>query len=176
MSDPNISKLEEKIKQIQHKLDEAEATDFIYLTRSVQQLRHDILYLHTSLEASIDKKIIQHIQERINLTVQATQEKANLSYNIRTLLNEIDFSKKLKIIDQQKSILKKVIKKLFAVNDLRVYFAHPISHRAKLVSYQEPKNLLKAYEILNDALDSLKEAGIEDRPLVLYMNGRKSAK
>ena len=86
----------------------------------------------------------------------------------------MDFSKKLKIIGRQNSLPKKVIKKLFAVNDLRVHFAHPTSHRAKLFSYQQNESLFKAYKILNDALDSLKEAGIEDRPLVIYAQKEKS--
>ncbi len=164
-----MSKSNDKLSTIQKKLKVAEDTDFIYLTKPVQKLRHSVLYLHTSIEASVDKRIIDHIQKITNLTAQDTQKKVDLSYNLRQILNEIDFSRKLKIVTEQKSLSKEVIKKLYAVNDLRVHFAHPTSYRAKLISYQRADNLLKAYVTLDSALEALKEAGIEDRPLVLYM-------
>lgn len=158
-----------RIKEIQANLNEAEATDFKYLNESVQQLRHHVLYLHTTFEASIDKIIIKIILKDANLTPQSTQKKVNLSHNMRILLNEMDFAKKIKVIKKHKALPIKVIKNLLAVNQIRVYFAHPTSYRSKLLLYQEEDKLLRAYEELSKALDSLKQAGIDDRPIILYV-------
>ena len=157
------------IEKIKAKLDEAEATDFIYLTKPVQQLRHHALYLHTTFEASIDKIIIKHILKDVNLGPQQVREKVTLHHKLRIILNEIDFAKKVKIVEKQKSLPQEVIGKLFAVNDIRVHFAHPTTYRAKLISYQETEKLHSAYKILNDALESLKEAGVDDRPIILSL-------
>lgn len=157
-----------RIEEIQQNLNEAEKTDYIYMTAPVKQLRHHVLYLHTTFEASIDKLIIDHILEDANLTPQTVQKKINIRHHIRMVLNELDFSKKLKIIQKQKPSLKTLAGKLMAVNDIRVHFAHSTTYRAQLMSYQVEKNLLHAYETLNSALEALKKEGIEDRPLVLY--------
>lgn len=166
----------QRIKEIQIKLSQSEKADYIYVTKSVQQLRHHVLYLHTTFEASIDKIIIKHILKDANLTAQTPQKKASINHNIRMVLNEVDFSKKLRIVQKQKSLSKKLISKLYSVNDIRVYFAHPTTFRVNLISYQNEKSLLNAYEVLNSALDALKQEGIEDRPLILYppKNSRKT--
>lgn len=160
-----MTDIEIKINIIKRKIADVEEADFVYLNKGVQQLRHDVLYLHTSLEATIDKKIIQYFLKSAGMSAQDIQKKVDFSHNFRMILNEMDFSKKLKVVEVQKLLPKEIISKFFKVNDLRVHFAHPTSYRSKLILYQHPKKMLGAYEILSDVLVAMEEAGINDRPL-----------
>jgi len=155
---------QDKINTIKSNLQDAEDTDFQYMSEPVKDLRHYVLYIHSSLEASLEIRIINHIKKQLPFTPQHTQEKVNFAHNMRVILNEMDFSKKIKIAQNQGSIPVNIVGKLHAVNDIRVYFSHPTTYMNKLIEYKDDNKELEAYEILDVAHQAMNGLILKENP------------
>ena len=151
---------QEKIDEIKSKLQGAEDTDFAYMSTPVKELRHYVLYVHSSLERSLEIRIGRHIVAHLNPT---KEEKQKVYWNMKDVLEEIDYAKKIKIAQKQGVIPSEMVSKLFAVNNIRVPFAHPSSYQEKLREYRDEAKELEAYEILNAAYHAMDNLWLDEQ-------------
>lgn len=152
------------IAEIKKKLQSQEISDYHYMTDKVKELRHFVMYVHSRLETSIDVRIMEHIEKGLTRPITYETERAVLWNNLVTILDEMDFSKKVKIARKYNRISGKLEGKLLAVNDIRVYFSHPSSYTNKLIGYEDEGKYLEAMEKLEQAMDAMNDLIKSEHP------------
>lgn len=146
-------------------LKEVIGNDSSNLSEDIQLLRSITMVIHLSIEALLENIIMYYLTEpfRIGKTHQQIIElttcfaKSNL--RVEKLITDMDFVKKVNFLEKVGIITKesKVKGKIMKVNELRVTFSHPLSHRNKLDLLRIDENYLIAIQSLREGYTSIDE-------------------
>lgn len=159
-----MNDIQNKIDVIKAKLSSQEDGDFSYMTEEVRELRHYVMYTHGALESSMDVRIGQYLIKDIPSTITNDKERHGFYWKLKILVDEMDFAKKVKVLEKYEFLPKDLISKLWAVNQIRVYFSHPSSHLEKLKSYEDEGEYLKILEKLDGAMSAMNELILSEHP------------
>jgi hypothetical protein len=153
-----------KINEFKRKLSLQEDGDFQYMDEDVRELRHYVMYIHGALESAMDTRIGQYLIKDIPSTKINNEERYGFHWKLKFLLDEMDFSKKVKVLEKYEFLTKELISKLWAVNQIRVYFSHPSSHLRKLKTYEDEVEYLKVLDTLDEAMTAMNELILSEHP------------
>lgn len=156
-----MADIQEEINRIKTKLSYAEDTDPQYMTEPVRELRHCVMYAHSAIESALDVRIGQYLTK--DIAGISKEEMQAFHWKLHTLTDEMDFYKKVKVL-QSWDFIPDLHGKLMAVNNIRVEFSHPSSHQDKLRSYRQDEEKLKILQVLETAHDGLNALIISERP------------
>lgn len=152
--------IQKEIDRIKTKLSYSEDTDTKYMTESVRELRHCVMYVHSAIESALDVRIGQYLLKDIKTTKDETHA---FHWILHTLTDEVDFYKKVKVL-QSWNFIPDLHSQLMAVNNYRIKFSHPSSYQDELRSYRDEKEELKILLILEKAFDSLNSLILSEHP------------
>jgi hypothetical protein len=152
MIDP---KVEKEIEELLKKLQGWEDIDPLYLGKSLKELRHKIIQVHARLEISVDIVIGDYILTAFNPKLPDPQ--LNFRHKLNDILSTMDFAKKVAILKDVGRIQPDTVSKLYKVNDLRKYFAHPLTYYNKTREYKDSVKYLEALKSLVEAYEEFEQ-------------------
>jgi hypothetical protein len=151
-------KLENSIKSIQAGFDATEETDYLYMGKAMQRLRHHTMYIHSRIEQSLETLIIQYQLKPIEEISFPKEARQSLYQRGIFIISEIPFTKKLELAKNNEYVKEGHQKRFRKVNNLRIHFSHPTTHQQKLDKLKTNReNYHKAYKELEDAKNALDE-------------------
>lgn len=149
MTEKELEQLQNKMIELEQIIDSWEEYYLAKLGPLQVRLRHKVMFIHQLIEQELDFLLIDWAINSINTKVGVVRE-AHVMYRINQLIDGLDFAKKLNLA-RDLGLLDKVPKafsKLMDVNQLRVYFSHPKSHKKQLEPYKTAVAYVRALEVL----------------------------
>ncbi|HTK03837.1 MAG TPA: hypothetical protein VL401_03690 [Alphaproteobacteria bacterium] len=146
-----MNDLKKEINYLEAKIDQREDADPEYLSPDLKELGHRILFVHTSLERSMEILIIKNINRPILEKID-NDEKLRLNRSILVLIDRLSFVRKLEILtEMNKDMVKPFYTKLCKINSLRNEFAHPEAFALR--DYTDLEKKWKVLVLLVDTIE-----------------------
>lgn len=157
-------KIEAEIEDIRQTLSSMEDTDFHYMDEQLRDLRHRVIYVHTVIEEYMGVRIGQILLRTPSQIEAEVVDKQVFHMKLANLLNEMDFVKKVKILQKFHSLPKELVSKFMEVNQTRVYFSHPSSYLKEIREYRNRKKYLQTLQLLKKTVDEINDLIRKENP------------
>ena len=150
MTDPNDVIIDKEISHLKSELHDLEG-GFLELTSEIDELKDLILRFHSISETLLDSLVTQYLYEKAGRFVKHTKELGEFDLALNKILQNYDYSKKIKVFNEF-NIEPKLVEGLYKLNNMRVEFSHTISHWEKQELYKNKIKYLEALKILHTTM------------------------
>lgn len=145
-------KILQQIETLAHNIESEEEVDFDYIGKSLERLRHLVMFTHQKIEEFVGGL---HIRDLITDQSKFFSEKdaVKIWIKVSAINNEANFSGLLDLADEKRLLPEGFRGIAYEINKLRTYFSHPNAYKNKLQGLREPNIQLEAYQKMVNALD-----------------------
>ncbi|HVZ12533.1 MAG TPA: hypothetical protein VG965_05905 [Patescibacteria group bacterium] len=157
-----MATVDEQIENCLRQLQNLEDIDPFYLNGPLQKLRHFVMFVHTRMEVSMEIFIGDYLFEGSPLLSKIESNRVYRS-RLASVIEEMDFVKKINVLQKIKKIDSDTASSLFKVNQYRVAFSHPSAKIGEIKEFDDDnkylealKTLIKIYEKFDALFVSLK--------------------
>jgi len=161
--------VEDEITKIKKELEGVEKNDYEFRqwSEELKQLRHFVIYTHSVIENILISIIANKVINPVYIPATDTSEESKdsltdyiVSTNAMTfVLDEMEFSNKLRAIEKLKIFTdkkgKKLLEKLKSINRIRNMFSHPTAYVNEINAYSNRAEYLSLLNLLRNTLDEL---------------------
>ena len=98
----NDEKIQEEIDKLLRKIQTWEDTDPMYLAPTLKELRHKVMHVHLRMEISMEIIIGDYLVSPYSKYNPHTEDGYIFRYNLRNVIDSMDFIKKLKVLEDAK--------------------------------------------------------------------------
>ncbi len=150
----DTKKTKQKITELEKRIQTMEDRDPFYMIKDLKKLRHMVMYIHMRIEASLELLLSYYLMDWKTYKHDVL-ESAKFLYRFSQIYNKMEFSQKVGLCSKLGLIEDNLRGKIFAVNDYRIYFAHPKAYERDINRLKRSEKRLKVLETLVTAMDSI---------------------
>ena len=155
LKDLTDNKLEDEIKELYQDIDLAEDIYPNFMFPELKELRHRVLFVHAMIEDALVLLLGKYALEPAKAELKTTTSQT-VMWRIRQIGDAMEFAPKVNLAFDLELIDGKLKNTFFAVNNLRLIFAHPSGHYADMRSFLEkPQKQVDALKVLKNAMEKM---------------------
>jgi hypothetical protein len=143
-----------EIKELLAKLQGWENENTPPLSEELKELRHHVMHIHFRMEVWLEDMIADYLMVPFQRLKPTIDDGLNFWVHMRSVVEGMDFAKKLGVLESTKRIHPNTKRVLHKVNRYRVIFNHPSSYLNEIEELKNPDKYNEALKTLVKACES----------------------